>query len=319
MSLYSIVVPVYNSEKSLKTLYERVRKVFDETMHEDFELILVDDCSKDSSYAVVRELNNADKRVKGVQLAVNHGQQRAVMCGFSYVSGDYVITMDDDLQHPPEEIPTLIEKMNSSEDIDVVIGAYDTKKHGPIKKFGSWLMNMTSNIIYGKSHNLKLTSFRLMKRYVVDNLNSISISRPTVGPLLLQTTKRMVNVTIHHDERQYGKSGYSFGRLVRAFFDNMITNSDLPLKAVGWLGAISFVVSIVLIIRYVLAYLIYGTNFRGWTSTIVLILFFGGAILFSVGILGKYLTSIMLEAKKYPKYLVRREDIDESQNKNSKE
>lgn len=310
MALYSIVIPVYNSAKGLPLLYERISKEFDKVIKEDFELILVDDCSKDDSYKVICQLRGKDSRVKGVQLAVNHGQQKAVMCGFSYVSGDYIITMDDDLQHPPEEIPKLIEKMNSSDDIDVVIGAYAQKKHGPIKKFGSKLMNMTSNMIYGKSHSLKLTSFRLIKRYVIDNLNGVSISRPTIGPLLLQTTKRIVNVTVQHDERQYGKSGYSFFKLCRAFFDNMITNSDLPLKAVGWVGALSMLGSVILIIKFLLDYFIRGTSFVGWTSTIILVLFFGGVILLSIGILGRYLTSIMLETKKYPKYLVRREDLN---------
>ncbi len=310
MALYSIVIPVYNSAKGLPLLYERISKEFDEVIKENFELILVDDCSKDDSYKVICQLREKDPRVKGVQLAVNHGQQKAVMCGFSYVSGDYIITMDDDLQHPPEEIPKLIEKMNSSDDIDIVIGAYAQKKHGPIKKFGSKLMNMTSNMIYGKAHSLKLTSFRLIKRYVIDNLNGISISRPTIGPLLLQTTKRIVNVTVQHDDRQYGKSGYSFFKLCRAFFDNMITNSDLPLKAVGWVGALSMLGSVILIIKFLLDYFIKGTSFVGWTSTIILVLFFGGVILFSIGILGRYLTSIMLETKKYPKYLVRREDLN---------
>lgn len=311
MALYSIVVPVYNSEKSLPILYERVSKEFDEVIKEPFELILVDDCSSDSSYHVISELVERDPRVKGVQLAVNHGQQKAVMCGFSYVTGDYAITMDDDLQHPPEEIPKLIETMNSSDDIDVVIGAYETKKHGPIKKFGSKLMDWTSDMIYGKPHDLKLTSFRLIKRYVIDNMNQISISKPTIGPLLLQTTKRIVNVTVKHDKREFGKSGYSFLKLVRAFFDNMITNSDMPLKFIGRIGLICFIFSIIMIIKFILDYFIRGTSLQGWTSTIVLILFFGGILMFAIGILGRYLTSIMLETKKYPKYLVRREDIKE--------
>ncbi len=137
MARYSIVVPVYNSEKSLEILYSRIAAVFDEQLHQPFELILVDDCSRDNSYQVIRRLAAADSRVKGIQLAVNHGQQKAVLCGFHYVSGDYVITMDDDLQHPPEQIPVLIEKMESSDDIDVVIGEYETKKHGPVRRFGS--------------------------------------------------------------------------------------------------------------------------------------------------------------------------------------
>lgn len=310
MALYSIVVPVYNSETMLPLLYKRISNVFENIIKEQFEIIFVDDCSIDNSYRVICELRKKDSRVKGIQLAVNHGQQKAVMCGFSFITGDYVITMDDDLQHPPEEIPKLIYKMNSSNDIDVVIGSYDSKKHGPIKIFGTKMMDLLSDLIYRKPRSLSITSFRLIKRYVIDNLNNIAVSRPMIGPLILQTTKRIVNVTVQHDERYYGKSGYSFIKLCRAFFDNMITNSDLPLKAIGWVGLISFLISIILVLKFVLDYFIHGTSFKGWTSTIVVILFFGGVILFAIGILGRYLTSIMLETKKYPKFLVRRKDID---------
>ena len=315
MALYSIVVPVYNSEKSLPILYERVSKEFDEVIKEPFELILVDDCSSDSSYHVISELVERDPRVKGVQLAVNHGQQKAVMCGFSYVTGDYAITMDDDLQHPPEEIPKLIEKMNSADDIDVVIGEYDSKKHNAVKRMGTKLMNMMSNTVYHKSNNLKITSFRLMKRYVVDNLNKIAVSRPMIGPLLLQTNKRMVNVTVKHAPRVYGKSGYSFKKLVREFRNNLITNSDLPLKLIGYMGLFSAFLSIAFIIFFIIRYFVNGSGVSGWTSIIVLLLFFGGMTLFSVGILGRYLISIMVETKKFPKFLVRKVDMTEDPEK----
>ena len=254
MALYSIVVPVYNSENSLPELHERIANVFDNVIKEPFELILVDDCSADNSYRVIEALRAKDKRVNGVQLAVNHGQPKAILCGFNYVQGDYVITMDDDLQHPPEEIPKLIEKMNSADDIDVVIGEYDSKKHNAVKRMGTKLMNAMSNAVYHKSNNLKITSFRLMKRYVVDNLNKISVSRPMIGPLLLQTNKRMVNVTVTHAPRVYGKSGYSFGKLVKEFDIEpsklrleitetvMMNNSEERMKILSGFRAAGFIV-----------------------------------------------------------------------------
>ena len=315
MALYSIVVPVYNSENSLPELHQRLAEVFDNVIKEPFELILVDDCSADNSYQVIEELRKKDKRVNGIQLAVNHGQPKAILCGFSYVHGDYVITMDDDLQHPPEEIPKLIEKMNSADDIDVVIGEYDSKKHNAVKRMGTKLMNMMSNTVYHKSNNLKITSFRLMKRYVVDNLNKIAVSRPMIGPLLLQTNKRMVNVTVKHAPRVYGKSGYSFKKLVREFRNNLITNSDLPLKLIGYMGLFSAFLSIAFIIFFIIRYFVNGSGVSGWTSIIVLLLFFGGMTLFSVGILGRYLISIMVETKKFPKFLVRKVDMTEDPEK----
>ena len=306
--LYSIVVPVYNSEKSLRILHDRLDKVFAEVICEPFELILVDDCSKDSSYKIIRELCAEDSRVKGVQLAVNHGQQKAVLCGLRYAKGDFVITMDDDLQHPPEEIPKLIERIKGSDDVDVVIGTYDSKKAGIIRKLGTKLMDISSDMIFKKPKGLKLTSFRIMRKYVADNLCRVSISKPTVGPLLLQTTKRIENVEIRHAARQFGRSGYTFGKLVKTFFTNMMTNSDIPLKVISFIGVLNFVASIALIIYLVVRYFATGVSIAGWTSSITLILFFGGMILFSIGIIGRYLTHIMQEAKKMPAFLVRRED-----------
>ena len=118
MSLYSIVVPVYNSEKTLEELYTRIRDVFDHTMKENFELILVDDSSRDNSYEVMEKLHKADSRVKIIQMAKNFGQHPALLCGFSFAKGDFIITMDDDLQHRPEEIPKMAAAINERDDVD---------------------------------------------------------------------------------------------------------------------------------------------------------------------------------------------------------
>ena len=310
MALYSIVIPVFNSEKSLEILYSRIVNVFDNELKQPFEMILVDDCSKDNSYKIIKQLSAKDPRVKGIQLAVNHGQQKAVLCGFRHTKGDFIITMDDDLQHPPEQIHILIDAMNESDDWDVIIGAYDSKQHNFLRKFGSSLMNLSHNIIYKKPKDLHMTSFRLIRRYVIDNLNRINISQPTVGVLLLQSTKRIKNVKVHHDKRAYGKSGYDFKKLVKLFLRNVITNSDLPLLAVMYFGIFSLIASICLGLFFLIRYFVVGISITGWTSSILLLLFFGGAALFSIGLIGRYLINIMLEAKKYPAYFIRQTDGD---------
>ena len=120
MSLYSVVVPVYNSEHTLTELYTRLEKVFRETVQEPFELILVDDGSKDRSYQIMEKLRQKDPRVKIIQMARNFGQHPALLCGFSHAEGDFIITMDDDLQHPPEEIPKLINTIRERDDVDAL-------------------------------------------------------------------------------------------------------------------------------------------------------------------------------------------------------
>lgn len=133
MSLYSVVVPVYNSEHTLQELYTRLEKVFREVIKEEFELILVDDGSKDRSFEVMQELRAKDNRVRIIQMARNFGQHPALLCGFAHVKGDFVVTMDDDLQHQPEELPKMINVMRERDDVDAIIASYEGRQHGFIR------------------------------------------------------------------------------------------------------------------------------------------------------------------------------------------
>lgn len=314
MNIYSVVVPVYNSEKSLKELYSRIKDVFEnEKIDGDFELILVDDSSKDNSFQVMRDLHKEDKRVKSVQLARNCGQHAALLCGFHYAAGEFVITLDDDLQHPPEEIPKLIGYMEAHSDVDVVIGDYESKKHNAIRNAGTYLTNKVTSYIFKKRADLKLTSFRLMRKFIVDAMCDMNIDVPRVGHMLLLVSNRIENVTVHHDARKYGKSGYTFKRLVKDLLNNIITNSAFPLIFVRDIGIGSFLLSIILAIFYLIRYLICGVSIQGWTTLVLLMLLYFGLILLAIGVIGDYLIRILNEAKKIPNYFVREALIEEPQ------
>lgn len=309
---YSVVIPVYNSEKSLCELYYRIKNIFINVIKENFEIIFVDDSSKDNSFKIIKELIEKDSdHVKAIQLAKNYGQHNALLCGFKYVSGEYVITLDDDLQHPPEEITKLIERMESNlEEIDVVIGCYASKKHSLVRNIGSQLIIRISEYIFKTKKDLKLTSFRLIKRFVVEVMvNDIKVSYPRIGYLILEVSNKIENVTVEHLERKYGKSGYSFSKLVRTFFNNIINNSILPLILVRNIGIGSFAISIVLGVYYLVRYFSVGISIQGWTTIILLILLFSGLILFAIGIIGVYLMQILNEAKKLPNYVIRKKEL----------
>lgn len=306
MSKFSVVVPVYNSEKSLNELYSRLRKIFDCTIKEEFELILVDDFSKDNSFIIMQQLHEKDARVSAIQLSRNCGQHPALLCGFSFATGDYIITMDDDLQHPPEEIPKLIKHIKEHPEFDVVIGKYESKKHSAVRNLGTRLSNYISYKVYGKPKELELTSFRIIKKFVVGDLIALSIDLPRIGNMLLQVNGRIGNVIVEHDERKYGKSGYTLGRLTKDLFNNLVTKSSFPLIFVRNIGINSLILSIVLGLYYLLKYLIKGTSIVGWTSLILIIIFYCGLLLFSVGIIGDYLMKILNESKKMPQYYIRK-------------
>ena len=309
MSLYSVVVPVYNSEHTLYELYERVSKVFDETLHEDFEMILVDDGSKDHSYEVMEELHDKDNRVKIIQQARNFGQHPALLCSFKYVKGDFIITMDDDLQHPPEEIPKLVKVMNERDDVDVIIAKYEGRQHNIIRRMGTWVSVYATSKMLKKPRDLEITSFRLIRRFIVDAIVKMDVHLPQIGNLLVQTSNRIINVPVHHDARKYGKSGYSFKRLAKDLIYDITTNSAFPLIVVRDLGITSFIISVVLALFYLFRYFVYGVSVEGWTTLVLFMLAYNGVILLSIGIIGEYLMHILDEAKKMPNYVERRKKL----------
>lgn len=309
MSLYSVVVPVYNSEHTLEELYSRVRAVFDETIKREFELILVDDGSKDHSYEKMQELHKRDGRVKIVQMAKNFGQHPALLCGFSYVKGDFIITMDDDLQHPPEEIPKLVSAMDERDDVDVIIAKYEGRQHNAIRRLGTWVSVYATSKMLKKPRDLEITSFRLIRRFVVDAIVKMNVHLPQIGNLLVQTSNRIINVPVHHDARKYGKSGYSFGRLVKDLMYDITTNSAFPLIVVRDLGIVSFVISMILGLYYLVRYFMFGVSVEGWTTLVLILLAYNGVVLLSIGIIGAYLMHILDESKKMPNYVERRKEM----------
>ena len=179
MSLYSVVVPVYNSEHTLQELYTRLEKVFREVIKEEFELILVDDGSKDRSFEVMQELRAKDNRVRIIQMARNFGQHPALLCGFAHVKGDFVVTMDDDLQHQPEELPKMINVMRERDDVDAIIASYEGRQHGFIRKLGTKFSVWATSKMLGKDPDLQITSYRLIRRFLEDKYIPASDRKPS--------------------------------------------------------------------------------------------------------------------------------------------
>ena len=281
MCLYSVVVPVYNSEHTLQELYTRLEKVFRETIKEEFELILVDDGSRDRSFAVMQELREKDPRVKIIQMARNFGQHPALLCGFAHAKGEFIVTMDDDLQHQPEELPKMINVMKERDDVDVIIASYEGRKHNLIRKLGTKLSVWATSKMLGKDPNLQITSYRLIRRFLVEAMLKTNTYLPQIGNLLVLSSNRIINVPVQHAARAYGN-----------------------------IGIASFLVSFLLGIYYLVRYFLCGISVEGWTSLMLVMLAFFGLTLLSIGIIGIYLMNILNEAKKMPHYVIRQEETD---------
>jgi undecaprenyl-phosphate 4-deoxy-4-formamido-L-arabinose transferase len=211
----SIVVPVYNSERIVEKLYDRVANVIETNFSQNFEMIFVDDGSKDQSFDQLKGLRKRDDRVKIIQLKRNYGQQNATLCGLNHAKGAYIFTIDDDLQQPPEEIPKLYK--NLKEGYDAVFGIPLEKKHSFYRGIGTKMIDTLLNQISQKPKNLRVSSFRGMPRHVVQRVVEDKTSFVYLAPMILRNAKKTGNVFVNHEERQFGKSNYTFMKLVKLY------------------------------------------------------------------------------------------------------
>lgn len=300
--LYSIVVPVYNSTHSLLSLAERIDHLFVERLKKDYEIIFIDDASPNpQTWKILEQLSEKYLKITSIRLMRNFGQQAATLCGLKEAKGRFMITMDDDLQHDPDDIRKLI--MKSSHDI--VIAQFKEKKHTVAKRVTSAIKGWFDSLILGKPGDLNLSSFRLLKKEVVEAMLTIATPYPFMPALMFYVTKDVVGVEVGHYHRYEGASGYSFWTLIRLFSNLLINNSSLLLRFVGIVGGIFSCLSIFSIIYFISKKIFFGISVPGWTSVIVLVLFFGGATLFSVGVIGEYLIRIIRGVEKKPSYFIR--------------
>lgn len=295
----SIVIPVFNSAASLDELCAAIDK---HLAHAAYEMILVDDGSTDESWTRICILKKEyGRKLTGVRLSRNYGQHNALVCGFTFANGTIIITMDDDLQHPPSEITKLIDKFKNS-DADVVYGIYENKQHSRIRNAGGNFARTSSKIAVG---NVGIgSSFRLLKReialQVIQHKNQAHLF---IDEILHWYTGRFEQVAVEHHTRKHGQSGYTFRRLVGIYFDTMINYTAIPLKIMTWLGLLSSLVTFAMGVRFIFRKFMYDVE-PGFTAQIVTILFSTSLLMFCMGIIGQYLHKIYHLQSHRPSYSI---------------
>lgn len=298
---YSVVIPVYNSVNSLLALCKELEEVFSK-IDRTFEILFINDCSPNpKTWEKLIELANKYDFVKAINLTRNFGQQAATICGMELSSGKYIITMDDDLQHPPEAILKLIEKQEN----DIVIGRLIERKDNFANQITSWIKNYFDFIVLGKPKHIRLSSFRLIKRQVIENMLNIKTPTPFIPALMFYVTKDAVNVEVRHNNRIEGKSNYTFRKRLKLFSLIIINNSSLILKTLGYIGFFIALLSFVLISYYLITKWAKGVTPTGWASLFTAIMFFGGITLFSIGLIGEYLIRIIPNVENKPAYFIK--------------
>jgi polyisoprenyl-phosphate glycosyltransferase len=298
----SVVVPVYNSAESLQELHERLVATFD-AMGRTFETIFVNDGSADGSFEVLRSLHSQATNVKVVDMIRNAGQHTALMCGFQLCTGAIVVTIDDDLQHAPEDIPLMIKRLE--EGYDAVFGAFEKKQHGFLANRGSAAMRQVSMRLFHPPPGFRDSALRAVRREVVDLIKTIRTPFPFVSGMILSVTDRVANVTVTHASRKHGSSGYSLRGRVRLSWNLLINYSGLPLRVMGVIGLFASLTGLVIGVTFLTRKLLIGTAPPGWTSLVVVVSFFMAVMFMMMFMIGEYLSRILRELSHRSSYGIR--------------
>lgn len=298
----SIVIPVYNSEDTLAELHRRVCHVLAEIGYV-YELVFVDDGSRDRSWEVLSGLQRDDPtHVCAIRLMRNFGQHNALMCGFRHCRGALVVTMDDDMQNPPEEVPKLIDAIRATDD-DLVYGVERSKAHAGWRNLGSTLARVFYRHVFKTM--VSPTSFRIMRRELVQSTFTYDLNYTYVDGLLAWNTQRISAVEVEHKERETGRSGYSMGKLVLLAL-NLFTNfSLLPLQVVSLVGFLTALAGFGVGAYYLGQYFLASIAVPGFASTIIAVLVLGGVQLLALGIIGEYLGRLHMNVNRKPQYTER--------------
>ena len=297
----SVVVPVYNDQEVLQELYRRLNPVV-ESLATHYEIVLVDDGSKDHSWDEIMKLREADDHIVAVKLARNFGQQNSIAAGLNVAKGEIIVLMDSDLQDRPEDIPVLIDTLLKS-GTQMAIAQWQTRQDTWAKRKVSNIFNRVSNTITAIHIEPHLGVFRAIRRSVVDELKKFPEKTSTTLSLLYYIGANYAIVPLKRDARFAGKSGYNVRKMFGLTFARIFSFSMFPIRVVTYLGmlmsVISFLVGIALIF-----YKLFGNVVTGWTSTIVLILFLFGLNFAFLGVLGEYIGKVFLETKQRPNYII---------------
>lgn len=299
----SIVVPTYRGAASLAELLDRVEQAMT-PRGVAYEVIVVNDASPDDTWERLEALSQGHPELVAVDLLANRGQAVATLAGLSYARGELVATMDDDLQQPPEELPVLIDALAAHPRWDAAVGTW-RRDHGAFRAIGSWVHALVDRLAHGTPLSFRHTSFRVMRRPLVDALLAHETRTPVLGPLITQLSSQTHNVAVEHHPRKHGSSTITVRESMSRVVTNLIHGTTLPLRLLSRLGLLvafaALVVAAVFLVRWIV-----GTDAPpGWTSSFLASLFFGGMTLFGIGLLGEYTSVVIREVRRPPKWSVR--------------
>lgn len=308
----SAIVPSYNEEKNVPLVYKRLTDTLSK-ISDKYEIIFVNDCSKDSTLSVIKQISEEDSHVKYISFSRNFGHQIAVSAGLDMCKGKAVVIIDGDLQDPPELILEMYKKYQ--EGYKVVYAKRKTRegetwfKKATAKLFYRFLAAMTSIEI-----PVDVGDFRLIDKVIVNHLRNMPEKSKYIRGQISWIGYKQTFVEYHRDARLYGKTNYPLKKMLRLAFDGITAFSDKPLKMASAIGIISAILSLLAIVYALISHFIFDSAVSGWTSLIISVLFIGGVQLITIGIIGEYIARINNDVRNRPLYIIEEENIENQEN-----
>jgi glycosyltransferase involved in cell wall biosynthesis len=298
MAFVSVIIPVFDEEKNIVPLYNEVKKYLSSTD----ELLFIDDGSSDNTFLEIQQLSDANNNIKCISLSRNFGHQNALMAGLQHATGDKIITMDGDLQHPPSLIPAMIEKLNEGYDI-VITKRNKTNNAGAVKNIFSRIFYRFINSISDTHIEPNASDFRAFNKKVLTNILLFKERELFLRGIFSWIGFKTTTVNFDAPERRFGKTKYSFGKMTKLALKGITSFSFKPLRVAIFIGSIislaAFSFGIFALVSYYK-----GNTVPGWASTIIAIMFLGGTQLLAIGLLGEYIASLFVESKNRPLFLI---------------
>jgi glycosyltransferase involved in cell wall biosynthesis len=300
----SIVIPVYCGEKTISELTMQIKLALGNRDNQEisYEIIFVCDQSPDNSWNMILDLALRHSEVRGILLGTNVGQHNALMAGFSHAKGEIIVTMDDDLQHSPNDIMALITEVRAGK--DVVYANFITRKHALWKIAGSCINNIVASHLINKPKNLYLSPFRALKASIRDEILYYRGPYVYIDGLILSVTKNIGSVLVHHYSRYDGKSGYGLYKSISLWLKMATSFSIFPLRLTSLAGMLISLLGFIFAIFLIIQKLTLDRMPIGWSSIIVTILIIGGLQLLAIGMIGEYLGRVLITLNSRPQYVV---------------
>ena len=299
----SFVIPCYRSEKTLAGVVEEIKCAMKAMDRYAYEIVLVNDCSPDGTFSVIRELCSKNPEITGIDLARNFGQHAALMAGFRRCKGDLVVCLDDDGQTPAGEVGKLFHKLEEGH--DVVYAKYDHKQHSAFRNFGSKVNERMTRVMLQKPKELYISSYFAARRFIIDEVIRYENSYPYVIGLVLRATKNIANVEVSHREREAGVSGYTLKKLLGLWFNGFTAFSVQPLRVATILGGICAAFGFLYAIYTVIKKFVNPNVPLGFSSMMSAIMFIGGMLMLMLGLIGEYIGRVYITLNNSPQYVIR--------------